>query len=164
MSKLRSAEARPLLRKSTTDTKAKLFARQTSSSQIQPKLASSKNKKDLAKSEIVHLHHNEADTSDITRPIPWWVFPQERGLFGGLPGMPGGMMPGMPGGMMPGGPGGMMPGGPGGMMPGGLGGGMFPGPSLPVTGLFPPGPELFPPVPEPFLPRTQTVPYSLYYG
>jgi hypothetical protein len=89
MPKLRSALARPLVRKPTTDTKAKLLSRNVSSSPSQSKSASSKNKKESAKGEVVHLHHNEEKSPYMTRPIPWWVFPEERGL----PGVPGGPFP-----------------------------------------------------------------------
>jgi hypothetical protein len=138
MPKLRSAEARPLLRKQTTDPKAKLSSRNASSTQSQPRSAAGA-KKESAKGGVVHLHQNEKNSSYMTHPAPWWAFPEERGLMPGMmPGGMGGMMPGGMGGMMPGGMGGMIPGGPGGMMPGGPGG-MIPGGPGGTGGLFPPG-------------------------
>ncbi|WP_239619307.1 hypothetical protein, partial [Cohnella mopanensis] len=107
MSKLRSPDVKPLLRKAPADPKAKLSSRQSAHHQI--KVSSGKNnKKESSKDDVVHLHQNGEQPTHPTRQIPWWVFPQEqeRGLLGGLIGGQGG------------------PSGPG--MPGGLGGGMFP--------------------------------------
>ncbi|WP_373231717.1 hypothetical protein [Cohnella sp.] len=155
MPKLRQGEARSLLRKSASNSKAKLSSRQ-----IQSKPASGKNKKESNEGDILRLHQSENTPSYTTRPIPWWVFPEahlegqteDRGLFGGLfggggPGGPGGF-PG-PGG--PGGPGGFPgPGGPGG--PGGFPGPGGPGPFPPPYPPYPPGPGPFPPPYPPYPP------------
>jgi hypothetical protein len=134
MSKSRLGAARPLLRKSATDPQAKLSARK-----VQTKSTIIKAKKQSNKDDVMHLHQTEIAPSYMTRPIPWWVFPEalpvERGLLGGLFG--GGGPGGFPGPGGPGGPGGFPgpggPGGPGGFPgPGGPGGpGGFPGPGGP---------------------------------
>ncbi|MFC4597514.1 hypothetical protein [Cohnella hongkongensis] len=128
MPKLRSTEAKPLTRKTSADPKAKLSASPPPS----PKNPANKgNKKETDKGEVVHLHQSEDEAPQVTRPIPWWVFPQEqeRGLLGGPASGTGGME----------GPGG--PGGPG------LGPGFFPSPP-PFPGPAP-GPGPFP-TPPPF--------------
>ncbi len=160
MPKSRSPEAKPLLRKATADPKAKLSSRQVQSAQPQLKSTSGKNnKKESVKTEVVHLHQNVEQPPYLARPIPWWVFPQERGLFGGLfgggPGGPGGpgILPPGPGPFPPGPGPGPFPPGPGPFPPGPGPGPFPPGPGPfpppPFPGPFPPGPGPFPPPPFP---------------
>jgi hypothetical protein len=156
MSKLRSTEAKPLIRKSRAGQNAKLSSRQTTTL---TKSVSGKNKKETNKEEIVHLHQNEESAAPPVRQIPWWVFPEERGdLLGGTGGA-GGMFPGPVG-------------------PGGYGGhGPFPpprpqfpgyGPGLLPLEPFPPHPKFPGPVPFPNqspipIPGPQTGPFPPAY-
>lgn len=132
MPKNRSSGIQQLMRKSSGELKAKLSARQLQARSA----ASTKNKKKPARADVVHLHHNEP-ASYLTRPIPWWVASDTRGLLhpGGLGHLP------HPPGPAPGPH--LHPPGPHPLPPG-----PFP------LGPFPPGPfpqpHPFPPVSEPF--------------
>lgn len=131
MPKNKSIFARPPLRKSSGEPKAKLSARQPREKYAAP----SKNKKKPARADVVHLHYSEPP-SYLNRPIPWWVSPDTRGLF------------------HPGGPG-LLPHPPG---PGPHPPGPFPPPPPPHPHPFPPGPGPFP-VPIPFpIPGPQPIP------
>ncbi|MFC5530605.1 hypothetical protein [Cohnella yongneupensis] len=96
MPKNRSSGVQPLVRKPAGDPKAKLSARQP---QLRAAAAPPKNKKKPARADVVYLHQNGSAPSYLTRPIPWWVAPDERGMF------PGGMLPGPGPGPFPPGPG-----------------------------------------------------------
>ncbi len=68
--------AKPLLRRSSGEPKAKLSARQPQAKSA----AAPRNKKKPARADVVHLHYSEPP-SYLNRPIPWWVSPNTRGLF-----------------------------------------------------------------------------------
>ncbi|WP_027087567.1 hypothetical protein [Cohnella panacarvi] len=76
MPKNKSPFAQPLLRRSSSEPKAKLSARQPQAKSA----ASSKNKKKPARADVVHLHYSEPP-SYLNRPLPWWVSPGTRGLL-----------------------------------------------------------------------------------
>ena len=147
MPKNRAPLVQPLQRKPSGDLRIKLSAQQPQARSA----VSTKNKKKPARADVLRLHHNEPPTY-LSRPIPWWVASDKRGLL--HPGGPGhspgqGPHPNVnPPGQFP------PPPPPHPFPPGS---GPFPPPPPPHP--FPPGPGPFPiPIPVP-IPGPQPVPW-----